>query len=83
MQKGKVFSTIWKELKHSREVEILVHDYDVSRYTESIKKNKHRDVGFNLQFPSARLAFEYKKQFNLLCVKLLKNPLDDIAIDKL
>lgn len=44
MQKGKVFSTIWKELKHSREVEIVVHDYDVTRYTESIKKNKHREV---------------------------------------
>ncbi len=83
MQKGKVFVVLWRELKRFKEVTILVHAEDVDRYKSNIIKNKLRDVGYNLQFPSARLSFEYDKENTMLRVSLLINQLDGIPLNKL
>ena len=83
MQKGKVFVILWKELKLHKEIKILVHEEDEERYRSNITKNKLRDVGYNMQFPSARLSFDYNRQQKILNVCLLVNQLDSIPLSKL
>lgn len=83
MQKGKVFVTLWKELKVHKELTILVHAEDVNRFRTNITKNKLRDVGYNIQFPSARLSYYYNREFSTLRVSLSVTQLDCIPLNKL